>query len=478
MLGPLPILLIPALAAVVLAVVPRFGLAARVNMIASGATLVASLPVVLIERAPVPDSWFVLDALNKPFVVLTAFIGFTAAWVSAGYLDREITRRDLRPEQVRLYHPLFQVFTLAMMGALVADNLGVMWVAVEGATLATVLLVGLYRTPEGMEAAWKYFILCGVGIALALFGTILLYTAAQPAVGSGAPAMSWTRLIDAARGIDPGALDLAFVFLLIGYGTKAGLAPMQAWLPDAYAEAPTPIAAMLSGALLNVSLYALLRFKALMTAGGASTAGPLMMGIGLISLMVGALMLYRRRDIKRFFAYSSVEHVGVMTFAFGIGGPAANFAGLLHMLTHGLIKSGVFLAVGDAMQATGTRKIAEIRGLIVSHPAIGWDLLLAVIALAGLPPFGLFNAEFLLAVAAFPDHPVPMAIVSLGTLIALGALVMRIQGVCLGRPSAEPGPVRGSRVPVRLHLVLALIMGLYLPEPLTECLRAAARMLG
>jgi len=341
-----------------------------------------------------------------------------------------------------------------------------------------VLLVGLYRTPEGMEAAWKYFILCGVGIALALFGTILLYTAAQPAVGSGAPAMSWTRLIAAAGALNPGALDLAFVFLLIGYGTKAGLAPMQAWLPDAYAEAPTPIAAMLSGALLNVSLYALLRFKALTTAGGVSTAGPLMMGLGLLSLMVGALMLYRRRDIKRFFAYSSVEHVGVMAFAFGVGGPAANFAGLLHMVTHGLIKSGVFLAVGDAMQATGTRKIDEMRGLIVSHPAIGWDLLLAVIALAGLPPFALFNAEFLLAVAAFPKHPLLMGLVSLGALIALGALVMRIQQICLGPPSAKAGPVLGSRVPVRLHLFLALVAGFHLPPPLTEWLQAAARMLG
>lgn len=477
MTGPLLVILIPALAALILVFVPRFRPAAWINLGASAATLAVALA--LPRLGTQPGGWFVVDALNLPFVILTAFIGFTAAWFSSGYIGHEIAARKLKLDHIRYYHPLFQAFTATMTTALLVDNLGVMWVAVEGATLATVTLVGIYRTPAGMEAAWKYFILCGVGIALALFGTILLYTAARPAVGSGEVAMTWTRLMEAARGIDPRALDLAFVFLLVGYGTKAGLVPMHAWLPDAHAEGPMPISAVLSGSLLNVALYAILRFKALTVAvGGSVIAGPMMMGLGLLSLLVAALMLYRRRDIKRLFAYSSIEHVGIITFALGVGGPAANLAGLLHMTMHGLIKSGLFLAVGDAVQATGTQRIADMRGLTVSHPTVGWTLLLAVVAIAGLPPFGLFNAEFLLITSTFAERPALIASVSLGVLLALGALVTIVQGICFGPRSVDSRPIHGSRRPAQLHLVLALVAGFYLPGPLVEWLQAAARMLG
>ena len=203
-----------------------------------------------------------------------------------------------------------------------------MWVAIELATLTTVLMVGIYRTHEALEAAWKYFILGSVGIALALFGTILVYMAARPVIGEGQDAMVWTALIEKAGGFSPELLNVAFVFLMLGYGTKVGLAPLHAWLPDAHAEGPTPISAVLSGLLLNVALYALLRFKMLLAANPAAIApGPLMVTMGLVSLIFAGFMLYRRRDIKRMFAYSSIEHMGLITFAFGMGGPLANFAG-------------------------------------------------------------------------------------------------------------------------------------------------------
>ena len=251
----------------------------------------------------------------------------------------------------------------AMNLALVANNIGLMWVAIEMATLTTVLMVGIYRTHEALEAAWKYFILGSVGIALALFGTILVYMAARPVVGEGLDAMVWTVLVKRAGGFDPALLDLAFVFLLLGYGTKVGLAPLHAWLPDAHAEGPTPISAVLSGLLLNVALYALLRFKMLLAANaGALAPGPLMVTLGLISLVFAAFMLYRRRDIKRMFAYSSIEHMGIITFAFGMGGPIANFAGLLHMTMHSLTKSAIFFAVGHVAQVKGTQRIADMGG--------------------------------------------------------------------------------------------------------------------
>ncbi len=297
---------------------------------------------------------------------------------------------------------MYQTLMFAMNLALLANNIGLMWVAIELATLTTVLMVGIYRTHEALEAAWKYFILGSVGIALALFGTILVYLAARPVVGQGVDAMAWTVLIAHARSFDPALLNLAFVFLLLGYGTKVGLAPLHAWLPDAHAEGPTPISAVLSGLLLNVALYAVLRFKILLTANGAALApGSLMIALGLGSLVFAALMLYRRRDIKRMFAYSSIEHMGIITFAFGMGGPLASFAGLLHMAMHSLTKSAIFFAVGHIAQVKGTQKIAEIRGLTESHPLLGWGLVLGVIAIAGMPPFGIFMSEFLIITSTF-----------------------------------------------------------------------------
>ena len=281
-----------------------------------------------------------------------------------------------------------------------------MWVAVELATLTTVLMVGIYRTHEALEAAWKYFILGSVGIALALFGTILVYMAAQPVVGEGTNAMVWTVLIEHAAQFDPALLNVAFVFLLLGYGTKVGLAPLHAWLPDAHAEGPTPISAVLSGLLLNVALYAVLRFKLLLAASPDAIApGPLMVTMGLTSLIFAAFMLYRRRDIKRLFAYSSIEHMGIIVFAFGMGGPLANFAGLLHMVMHSLTKSAIFFAVGHIAQVKGTQKIADIGGLTETHPGLGWALVIGVVAIAGLPPLGIFMSEFLVVSSTFASSP-------------------------------------------------------------------------
>ena len=281
-----------------------------------------------------------------------------------------------------------------------------MWVAIELATLTTVLMVGIYRTQEAIEAAWKYFILGSVGIALALFGTILVYMAARPVVGEGVQGMLWTSLIAHVAAFDPALLNLAFVFLLLGYGTKVGLAPLHAWLPDAHAEGPTPISAVLSGLLLNVALYAVLRFKLLLDANAFALApGPLMATLGLISVVFAAFMLYRRRDVKRMFAYSSIEHMGVIVFAFGIGGPLANFAALMHMAMHSLTKSAIFYTVGQVAQVKGTQQIADIRGLTVTHPLLGWSLVFGVFAIVGLPPMGVFMSEFLIVSSTFERAP-------------------------------------------------------------------------
>jgi hydrogenase-4 component F len=355
------VLVTPALAAIVLAILPGYWLSARLNAFAALVTFLAAAS--LMFARPQPGPYLLVDDLNIVFIVLTTFVGFTTSVFSASYISHELEIGRLTQKYLRFYHAMYQILMFAMNLALVTNNIGVLWVAIEIATLATVVMVGIYRTDEAIEAAWKYFILGSVGIALALFGTILVYMAAQPVMSESLDAMVWTKLAARAGAFDPALLNIAFVFLLLGYGTKVGLAPLHAWLPDAHAEGPTPISAVLSGLLLNVALYALLRFKILLALNPAALApGPLMATMGLVSLIFAAFMLYRRRDIKRMFAYSSIEHMGIIAFAFGMGGPLANFAGLLHMTMHSLTKSAIFFAVGQIAQVKGTRRISDMGG--------------------------------------------------------------------------------------------------------------------
>jgi hydrogenase-4 component F len=472
------ILVVPAAAAAILALLPGYRLTARLNVAASLLTFLTALT--LFAARPEPGLYLIVDDLNVVFIALNTFVAFTTSVFSASYIGHELETGRLTPVYLRFYHAMYQTLMFAMNLALVANNIGLMWVAIELATLTTVLMVGIYRTPEALEAAWKYFILGSVGIALALFGTIIVYLAAQAEVGEGMDAMAWSVLVTRATAFDPGLLNLAFVFLLLGYGTKVGLAPLHAWLPDAHAEGPTPISAVLSGLLLNVALFALLRFKLLLAANEAALApGPLMVTMGLVSLVFASFMLYRRRDIKRMFAYSSIEHMGIIVFAFGMGGPLANFAGLLHMTMHSLTKSAIFFGVGHIAQATGTQRIADIRGLTESHPLLGWGLVLGVVAIAGLPPLGIFMSEFLVVSSTFAREPLLAVPLVLGLIIGFGALMLRLQGLVFGAPSADGGvAVKASYVPMFAHLSLVLLAGVYLPAPLVTWFQHVALRLG
>jgi hydrogenase-4 component F len=471
------ILLVPAISAAILAVFPGYRLTARLNVLAALLTFLTALSLFAVE--PASGEYLLVDDLNKVFIVLTTFVGFTTSAFSASYIQHEIEVGRLTPVFVRFYHAMYQTLMFAMNLALVANNIGLMWVAIELATLTTVLMVGIYRTHEALEAAWKYFILGSVGIALALFGTILVYMAARPIIGEGLDAMVWTVLVKRAAEFDPALLNVAFVFLLLGYGTKVGLAPLHAWLPDAHAEGPTPISAVLSGLLLNVALYALLRFKLLLAVNAAAIApGPLMVIMGLISVIFAALMLYRRRDIKRMFAYSSIEHMGIIVFAFGMGGPLANFAGLLHMTMHSLTKSAIFFAVGHISQVKGTQKIADMGGLTVSNPLLGWGLILGVVAIAGLPPLGIFMSEFLVVSSTFAREPWLTSILVVGILIALGGLFLRLNVVVFGEPKGPTAPAEASFVPMFTHLAIVLAAGIYLPSALVTGFQNVAKLLG
>jgi hydrogenase-4 component F len=472
------LLIVPIVSAAILTVLPGYRNSARFNVCASLLGFLGAC-MLFFQQRPEAGRYLLVDDLNIVFIALNTCVGFTTSVFSASYIAHEIETGRLTPRYLRFYHAMYQVLLFAMNLALLANNIGLMWVAIELATLTTVLMVGIYRTHEALEAAWKYFILGSVGIGLALFGTILVYMAARPVVGEGMNAMIWTSLIAGVASFDPALLNVAFVFLLLGYGTKVGLAPLHAWLPDAHAEGPTPISAVLSGLLLNVALYALLRFKLLMAANpGAIAPGPLMVAMGLASLVFAAFMLYRRRDIKRMFAYSSIEHMGIITFAFGLGGALANFAGLLHMVLHSLTKSAIFFAVGHIAQVKGTQRMADIGGLTETHPWLGWGLVVGVAAIAGLPPLGIFMSEFLIISSSFARQPILAMLLVVGLLVGFGALVPRMTGLAFGEPRGNVEPARASLVPLTFHLLLVLVAGIYLPPPLVAWFRHIAEMLG
>jgi hydrogenase-4 component F len=471
------VLFVPLGSAALLALFPDDRVTGRLNALASLLTFLAAASLFL--SRPEPTQFMIVDDVNIVFIVLNTFVSFTTSVFSASYIAHELETGRLTPTYLRFYHAMYQTLMFAMNLALLANNVGLMWVAIELATLTTVLMVGLYRTHAALEAAWKYFILSSVGIALALFGTILVYLAASSVVGEGLDAMAWNVLVKRAAEFDPHLLNLAFVFLLLGYGTKVGLVPLHAWLPDAHAEGPTPISAVLSGLLLNVALFAVLRFKMVMSANPAALApGPLMVTLGLVSVLFASFMLYRCHDIKRMFAYSSIEHMGIITFAFGMGGALANFAGLLHMCYHSLTKSAIFFSVGHIAQIKGTQTMSEIRGLTVTHPVLGWGLVLGVMAIVGLPPMGIFMTEFLIITSTFARQPALAVALGLGLLVALGALLLRLNGLAFGDPYGKDVPSHASFTPLFAHLMLVLAAGIYLPPALVAWFQYVAGLLG
>jgi len=475
-------LFFPLAGILILALVGHRPYAKTVNLGLCLATFAVALLLALqvFQRGPILSAGklFYIDGFNVYLILLNAFVGMTTAVFSGPYMEHEVAVGRVDDKRMRLYYSMYQGFLFTMLVALSTNNLGILWVAVEGATLATVLLVSLYRTPESIEAGWKYFIICGVGISQALFGTILVYFAAVRIVPGAEDGLLWTVLQEHAADMDPGVLALAFVFLLVGYGTKVGLVPLHNWLPDAHSEGPTPMSAILSGLLLNIALYAVVRFKMLVDpALGNHLAGNLMMGFGMVSFSVAGLLLHRQYDIKRMFSYSSIEHMGLMTFAFGIGGPLATFGALLHMIVHSLTKSAIFITVGHASHLAGTQKMVQIRGLIRTQPFVGWGLLIGTCAIAGFPPFGVFTSEFLLFTATIKTYPWLAPPLVLGLAVAFAGLFRNLQPMVFGEPPIGQKPVAANMWPVFIHLAVVLWLGIAIPTVLAQWLNQATIML-
>ncbi len=288
----------------------------------------------------------------------------------------------------------------------------------------------------------------------------------------------WTDLVAKAASFDPELLNLAFMFLLLGYGTKVGLVPIHNWLPDAHSEGPTPISAVLSGLLLNIALYALVRCKVLVDGStGSHHSGNIMMGFGILSIIVASFSLLRQKDIKRLFSYSSIEHMGIATFAFGLGGPVATFGALLHMLVHSLTKSSIFFTVGHASQMHRTQEMDRIKGLIRGNPLVGWGLALGVMAIVGMPPFGVFVSEFLILTATIKDAPLMAPFLLLGLGVSFAALFRRVQPMVGGEVPSHQKRLKAAHIPVILHMLVVLVLGLYMPKFLAGWFQTAVALL-
>ena len=472
------LLLIPAAIAGLSLVLDRKR-AAAVTL--AGGAAVLALAVLIAKRAVGTGSatalggWLSCDPLGALILLLVAFVGLTSALFSSGYIrGRPAATGTAR----RSYYPLYNLFLLSMLAVPVLANIALVWIAVALTTLTSAFLVAYEDTPEALEAAWKYVVLTTLGAVVALLGILFLYWGTQLA---GGEAFTWAGLLAAAPRIPAPVLWMGFLLVLVGFGTKAGLAPMHTWLPDAHSQAPAPVCALLSGVETTTALYVVLRLFPVLEAAGGAQARPWFLAFGLVSVGAAALLLVYVRDYKRMFAFSTIEHMGIIMVAAGLGG-AAHFGAVFQIVTHALAKSFSFYAAGAVLLATGTQEIASVRGLMRTAPATAFALLFGALAIAGAPPFAVFMSEFSIIKAGIDTGQyLVIGLLALFIVIAFCALMQHVSRMVFG-PTSHDRPAIALPVACLAALALAatpiLVLGVYLPDGLHRLLAAAALALG
>lgn len=486
----------PAVTGIACMSVPSARLSERIN--AAGATVTLFFAAAVVIRA-VRDGAFeaargllYVDELSALMIGAIGVVGFAGAFVSVPFIRVGGARGDIPQGErgVRFYYAGVHAFIATMYFTVSVDNLGLLWVGIEATTVASALLVGFARTRAALEAAWKYLIICTVGITCALFGVMLTYFAGR--VGSGNGSLDWSSLSKTTTGLDPDLMRLAFVFILVGFGTKAGFAPLHTWMADAYGQAPSPVSGMLSGVLSSCALYGILRFHTLTTgATGTSFSGDLLLGFGLFSVAVAVPFIVLARDLKRLFAYSSVEHMGLMAVAFGIGGPLGVTAGLLHLINHAVTKALLFFVAGNVRQRYGTRRINAIRGMLHVAPALGWLMIAGVLAITGAPPFGIFISEIAIVSAGFNGHlweVVASVLVVLLLGVVFAGFLRHLISMTCGAPGKSIGEAKGEayaknwKHPAAIAamtplLIIMLLFGIHVPDPVRNLLNDVAAII-
>ncbi|MEQ4721801.1 proton-conducting transporter membrane subunit [Nonomuraea sp. B19D2] len=471
----LPILL-PALAGGLYAVLGWTRVTAWLGSLAAAGVLASAVALARLGSGGALWGLLRVDALSAFMLIVIGAVALLAMLASPAYLAAELAAGHTGHPALRRYGVLTQAFVAAMALAVLAANLGIMWVAIEATTILTAFLVGFRRTKSATEAAWKYVVICSVGIALAFLGIVLVnYAGVHSAVG-----LDWAALARQAADLDPGVMRIAAVLVVLGFGTKAGLAPMHAWLPDAHSQAPAPVSALMSGVLLSVAFYAILRVKVIADAVlGVTSMRVLLVAAALASLAVAAVLLLGQRDYKRLLAYSSIEHMGLVALGAAVGSRLALVAVLLHVLGHGLGKSVLFLSSGHLHQATGSSRIASVKGLATRAPLLAGVFALGLLALLGMPPFSLFASEVGIVRSAFAaglGWAVTIALVLM--LVIVGAIGRHSRTMLLGPPGSPQLSVpRTNSAVLVAGLAACAVLGVTL-GPLGDLLQAAADIAG
>ncbi|ABL77595.1 proton-conducting transporter transmembrane domain-containing protein [Thermofilum pendens] len=421
---------------------------------------------------------FIVDSLTSLMLVVISFVSLMVSLYSPKYLAYEVERGVVAREKVVLFYVLLNAFIFTMILVVTTNNIAIMWVALEATTIATAHLVATYRTAEAIEASWKYIILCSTGIAFGLYGVVTLYYTAYLA-GIPAPLL-WTSLVDHAKMLEAHStmVKIAFTLALVGFGTKAGLAPFHTWLPDTYSEAPPYVSALLASILEGCAIYTLVRFYSVsVLAGVGAFAQTVLLVVGIASLFISSLHMLAVTDVNRLFALSSVEHMGIIACALGFGGYLGALAAVFHVVNHALVKSALFLSSGLVTLSYGTRKIEGIRGMMRSYPALGALVLAGAYAIIGGPPFGTFQSELLAIMAGVKSgNPFALVLFLAAIVVAFAALLVSCTNMVFGEPasSTEKYP-HILKAPITILLLLSLLLGVYIPEPLRSCLENAGR---
>jgi len=421
-----------------------------------------------------------VDHLSAVLLSIVAMLTFTSTLFSLSYMEKELVNGHITFNMLRRYYGLFNVLIVTMISVLIVGNLGLMWVAVEATTLASAFLVAFYFNHSALEAAWKYVMVCTVGICLALLGTTLLYYAQVSVVGSDVQALSYLDLKRISLEFDPTIVKLAFMFILIGYGTKVGLAPMHTWLPDAHSQAPSPISALLSGVVLSCAAYAIMRNLIVVQAVvNHEFLQYLLIGFGVFSIAIAIPFILVQHDLKRLLAYSSVEHMGIVILGIGIGTPLSIYGALLHMINHAIAKSALFYMAGVISQEYQTKHIARIRGLVSTMPLVGTLFIITILAITGTPPFGIFISKFIIIQAAFASGRM---LLGSGLLLLLAGIFAGMVYYCLTMAFGAKPKYRAATVSIGKPAVMAMVIsvgfiivtGLYIPTWLNDMLYKAA----
>jgi hydrogenase-4 component F len=453
----------------------------RIALAAATGEAVAAVLIlrdVYVEGRCVLGSALAVDALGAIVLLTVAVVGVAAAFYSVGYLREEVRKQIIGFRRVKQYFVLLHLFLMAMFFAIVTVNPIIMWIAIEATTLATAFLISFYSKPQSMEAAWKYLIINSIGLLLGFFGTLLFL--AHPGGAESGRLVDWQTLLDEAHQLNPSVIKIAFIFAFVGYGTKVGFVPMHTWLPDAHSKAPSPISALLSGALLNVALLAILRFKMVSDAAiGSWFSQDLMIFFGVTSVIVAAFIMFPQKNYKRLFAYSSIEHMGIMSLGFGFGG-LGSFAALLHMVYHSLAKSMLFCSAGNVLLKYGSTKISRIQGMQRALPVTGFVVLVGFLAITGTPPFGTFITEFYILSAGIANHPgIVITILTMLALVFIGFLrhVVHMNFSKQSEPLVAGEANLFTIVPPLVLMAALIVVGVYLPAPLKSLLDSAAALI-